>query len=149
MLDPRTLSGLDLLRKLMAGDLPPPSMARTMNIRLTVVDKGLVVFAGAPTDAHLNPMGAVHGGWFGTIADSAMGCAVQSTLAPGQGYTTLEFRINITRALRPGTRVVCRAEVQHAGRSTAVARAEITGAEDGKLYGTGSTTCMILGGPPG
>lgn len=147
MSDPRTLSGLDFLRDIIAGKLPPPAMAKTMNVRLSEVENGLAVFRGAPTTAHLNPMGVVHGGWFGAIVDSAMGCAVQSTLAPGQSYTTLEFRVNITRALKPGSDVTCRAEFQHAGRSTAVARAEIRGVADGTLYGTGSTTCMILAVP--
>ena len=88
----------------------------------------------------------VHGGWYGTILDSALGCAVATTLEPGAGYTTLEYKVNLTRGLKPGTLVECRARVQHAGRSTAVAEGTIIGVEDGKLYATGSTTCIILRG---
>ncbi|MEM0949327.1 MAG: PaaI family thioesterase [Pseudomonadota bacterium] len=146
MNDIHSMSGLDQLRAMAAGDLPPPPMAITMNLRLIETAYGLAVFSGTATEAHLNPMGAVHGGWYGTILDSALGCAVHSTLAPGERYTTLEFKINITRALRAGVEVICQGETQHRGRSTAVARAEITGAEDDKLYATGSTTCLILPG---
>ena len=146
MTDPRSLSGLDQLRTMMAGKAPPPPMAATMAFVLSDAAEGMALFTGSPGKAHLNPMGAVHGGWYGAILDSAMGCAVHSTLAPGAAYTTLEYKINITRAIPPGTQVTCRGEVQHRGRSTAVARAEITGA-DGRVYGTGSTTCMILAAP--
>ncbi len=141
---PLEMTGLDQLRTLLAGKFPPPPMAKTMNILLDEVAEGMSLFRGTPQAEHLNPMGGVHGGWYGALLDSAMGCAVQTTLAPGQIYTTLEYKVNITRALRPGVEVTCRGTVQHAGRSTAVSRAEILGAEDGRVYGTGSTTCLIL-----
>ena len=122
-------------------------MAIALNFRLIEAERGEAVFRGAPTRDHMNPMGQVHGGWTGAILDSAMGCAVQTVLEPGQLYTTLEYKVNITRSIPPGTEVEARARVQHSGRRTAVAAGEITGVEDGKTYGTGSTTCLIMAMP--
>jgi uncharacterized protein (TIGR00369 family) len=142
--DHATRSGLDLLLDMLAGKAPPPSMAGTMNIRLTGAEHGAVTFRGTPGAHVLNPRGAVHGGWYGALLDSALGCAVQSVLDPGQVYSTLEYKVNLTRALPPGTEVEARAQVLHAGRSTAVASGEVRGVADGKLYATGSTTCIIM-----
>jgi uncharacterized protein (TIGR00369 family) len=141
-------SGLDILRSMITGTLPGPTMARTMNIRLTEAVRGAVVFHGTPGDDVLNPRGAVHGGWYGALLDSAMGCAVQSVLEAGQVYTTLEYKVNLTRAIPPGTEVEARAQVQHGGRSTAVAIGEIRGISDGRLYATGSTTCIVMSAKP-
>ncbi len=142
--DHTTRSGLELLLDMLAGKAPPPSMARTMNLRMVAAEHGAVTFRGTPGDHVLNPRGAVHGGWYGVLLDSALGCAVQSILEPGQVYSTLEYKVNLTRALPPGTEVEARATVQHRGRSTAVAAAEVRGVEDGRLYATGSTTCIVM-----
>ncbi|MEM8553544.1 MAG: PaaI family thioesterase [Pseudomonadota bacterium] len=115
-----------------------------MNLRLVGVELGRVTFAGIPEQRHANPVGHVHGGWYGTLLDSAMGCAVQTRLPAGRGYTTLEFKVNITRPVPVGMEVEAVAECQHAGRSTAVARGEVRGVGDGKLYATGSTTCFVF-----
>lgn len=140
------LSGLEYMRAILEGRMAGAPIAEVMNFRLFSVDEGEVVFRGAAEFRHFNPMGGVHGGWYGTILDSALGCAVATTLPPGAGYTTLEYKVNLTRGLKPGTPVECRARVQHAGRSTAVAEGTIRGVEDGVLYATGSTTCIILRG---
>ena len=92
-------SGLELLRMAIAGEFPQPPMARLMDIRLIQVDAGHAVFTGTPQEFHYNPLGTVHGGFGATLLDSAMGCAVHTTLAPGDVYTTLEFKINFIRAL--------------------------------------------------
>ena len=138
------LSGLDFIEAIRTGKMSGAPIARLLNFYMHSVEPSIVTFRGTPAFEHLNPMGGVHGGWYGTILDSAMGCAVATTLSKGSAYTTLEYKINITRALRPGVTVECRARVQHAGRSTAVAEGTITGLEDGKLYATGSTTCIVL-----
>ncbi|MEM9973917.1 MAG: PaaI family thioesterase [Pseudomonadota bacterium] len=147
MLDPRTHSGLALLNAMIEGALPPPPMADTLDFRLVRADQGEVAFHATPTPRAFNPMGVVHGGWYGALLDSAMGCAVQSTLPPGRLYTTLEYKVNLTRAIPPGTKGEAIGTVQHAGRTTAVARAELRGREDGKLYATASTTCLIFDAP--
>ncbi|WP_425090736.1 PaaI family thioesterase [Tropicimonas sp. S265A] len=139
-----SLSGLEFMQGMQEGTLPPPPIAVEMGYHLTAVAPGAVTFSGAPTSAYTNPMGGVHGGWYGTLLDSAMGCAVMTVVPRGRIYTTLEYKINITRALRPGVEINATASVDHAGRSTAIARGEIRGVADGKLYATGSTTCIIM-----
>jgi len=149
LVDPATLltmPGLDFIRAIFEGRLAGAPIAGLMNFRLHLVEEGRVVFRGSPAFEHLNPMGGVHGGWYGTILDSALGCAVASTLPRGRGYTTLEYKVNITRALAVGTEVDCEARVSHAGRTTGVAEGSIRGVDDGKLYATGSTTCLVIGG---
>ncbi len=140
------MTGLEYMTAILEGRVAGAPIAEGMNFRLHDVARGEVAFRGHAEFRHLNPTGGVHGGWYGTILDSALGCAVATTLERGTGYTTLEYKVNLTRALPPGLLVECRARVQHAGRSTAVAEGTITGVEDGKLYATGSTTCIILRG---
>ena len=139
-----SMSGLDFMRAIQNGTLPGAPMAAVMNFHISDVSEGAVAFRGTPEFQHFNPMGGVHGGWYGTILDSALGCAVATTLPQGCVYTTLEYKVNLTRALKPGVLVECAATVQHSGRSTAVAEATIKGVENGKLYATGSTTCIIM-----
>ncbi|GGH49287.1 hotdog fold thioesterase [Frigidibacter albus] len=138
------MSGIDLLRAMTRGDADAAPMAATTNIRLDTVEPGRVSFRGTAEPRHCNPFGAVHGGWFGVLLDSALGCAVLSLVPQGRWYTTLDYGVNLTRALASGTEVICTAEVMHSGRTTAVARGEIRGARDGKLYATGQTTCLIM-----
>jgi uncharacterized protein (TIGR00369 family) len=141
----RTMSGLELLRAALAGKLPLAPMAALMNMRFAEVEEGRVVFAGTPGTQHYNPLGAVHGGYAATLLDSAMGCAVHTTLPAGVGYTTLEFKINLVRAMSAETGVLCEGRLVHRGRSIATAEGTLRG-PDGKVIAHGSTTCMILGG---
>lgn len=138
------LSGLAFLRAIIAGDLPHPPMGHTLGFEMIEADEGRVAFAGEPAEFLLNPMGAIHGGYFGVLLDSAMSCAVGTLLAAGQGYTTLEYKVNLVRGMTPATGQV-RAEgwVVHAGRRTATAEGRITDVE-GRILGHGSTTCVIL-----
>ncbi|MEI4471389.1 PaaI family thioesterase [Frigidibacter sp. MR17.24] len=147
-INPRRLmaevSGIEFLEGLKDGRFPGAPMQATVNIRLDEIAAGRVTFRGAPQFAHANPFGATHGGWYGVALDSALGCAVMSTLRRGTWYTTLDLQFNILRALPEGVEVVVEGLIQHSGRSTAVARGEIRGAADGKLYATGTTTCIIF-----
>jgi uncharacterized protein (TIGR00369 family) len=140
----RTLSGLEVLQKIADRSLPQPAMGATAGFHLVEVEEGRAVFEGRWTDFIINPAGTVHGGWYGIILDSCMGCAVHSTLPQGTAYTTLEYKVNITRAITEATGPV-RAEgrVIHRGRRSATAEGKITDAA-GKVYGHASTTCMIL-----
>ncbi|WP_298429728.1 PaaI family thioesterase [uncultured Jannaschia sp.] len=141
-----SMSGLEFMRAIRDGILPQPPIGRTLNYRVTEVEPGRVVFTGAPTFDHTNPLGTVHGGWYGTLLDSCMACAVQTTVPRGRIYTTLEYKVNVTRNLPLGTEIVAEGIVSHAGRSTGVAEGTIRGIADGKLYATGSTTCIIMDG---
>ncbi len=139
-----SMSGLELMQAMLAGQVAAPPIAGVMDFALHSVEFGRVAFRGSAAFAHLNPMGGVHGGWYGAILDSALGCAVSSSLPRGKVYTTLEYKVNIVRALKPGVMVEAEARVSHAGRSTGVAEAWLRGVEDGRLYATGSTTCIVL-----
>lgn len=141
-----SMTGLEYIQAIFDGRMAGAPIAGTLNFRLHLVEAGRVIFRGAPEFRHLNPMGGVHGGWYGTLLDSALGCAVATMLPKGRGYTTLEYKINITRALPVGMEIDCEARVSHMGRSTGVAEGTIRGVADGKLYATGSTTCLVMGG---
>ena len=138
-----SMSGLDFMRAILEGRLPSPPIARTLDYRLEEVEEGRVVFAGAPSFEACNPLGTVHGGWYGTLLDSAMACAVQTRLPKGSAYTTLEYKVNVIKGIPLGHEVRCEGVADHVGRSTGVATGRIVDA-DGKLYATGSTTCIVL-----
>ena len=138
------MSGLEVMQAVADGRLPPAPIADVMGYRLVSVALGEAVFEGTPSPAFRNPMGAIHGGWYGAILDSALAVAVHSRLGKGAASTTLEYKINITRAIPPGMLVRAIGTASHVGRTTAVSEAKLTGVEDGRLYATGSTTCIIL-----
>src|SRR4029077_337192 len=93
------LSGLDYLKAVFNGKLPPPPIAATLDFRGAEFEEGRAVFVGQPAEFHYNPIGVVHGGYAMTLLDSAMGCAVQSTLAAGEDYTSLETSVNFVRPI--------------------------------------------------
>lgn len=137
-------SGREVLEAMMFGELPYPPMNETMNMTLLEVDDGRAVFQGIPLLQHYNPLGTVHGGWFATLLDSALGCAVQTTLAAGRSYTTVELSVNIVRPASHKTgplRAVGR--VIHGGRQMATAEARLED-ENGKLYAHATTTCLVF-----
>jgi len=140
----RGLSGLEFLQKIAAGELPPPPIAALLNFELEELNEGHAVFAVEPQEYHYNPIGVVHGGLAATLLDSAMGCAVQSKLPAGAGYTTLEIKVNFVRAMTSQTgRVRCEANLIHLGGRTATAEGRIED-QAGKLYAHGTTTCLII-----
>jgi uncharacterized protein (TIGR00369 family) len=139
-----TLSGLEHLRAIRDGRLPPAPMARTLDFTLVEVEDGRVVFEGRPSLAFYNPIGTVHGGWAATLLDSCMGCAVHSTLPPGVGYTTLEFKVNLVRPITAATGPVSASGVVlQAGRRVATAEGRLLDTA-GRLLAHGTTTCLVL-----
>jgi len=140
-------SGIDVFRAMIAGELPRPPIAETLGFILVDVEPGRAVFQGRPSRALLNPLGTVHGGWFATLLDSALGCAVHSQLPAGKSYTTLELKVNIVRPLaESGDLVRAEGQIVHFGRQTATAEARLVG-PDGKLYAHGTTTCLVFDTP--
>jgi uncharacterized protein (TIGR00369 family) len=137
-------TGLELMRGVLEGRFPAPPIARVLDFAMIEAEKGRAVFRGRPAFDFYNPAGSVHGGWFGALLDSCMGCAVQTMLPAGAAYTTLEYKVNIIRPLfADSPPVLAIGEARHAGRRTGVAEGRIVGEADGRLYATGSTTCMV------
>jgi uncharacterized protein (TIGR00369 family) len=139
-----SMSGLAFMQAILSGEVANPPIGNTLGFALDAVEEGRVVFRGTPTFESLNPIGTVHGGWYGTLLDSAMACAVMTKVPRGSLYTTLEYKVNITRAIPLGTEVLAEGIVSHSGRTTGVAEGTIRDAATGKLYATGSTTCLIM-----
>jgi uncharacterized protein (TIGR00369 family) len=141
----REMSGLDYLRALIAGEMPPPPMGELMGFDLVEADEGYALFRGQPGEQHLNPIGSVHGGFAATLLDSALGCAVHTTLPPGVGYSTLELSVNLVRGITPATgAVLAEGRLVHAGRRTATAEAKLHAEDGGALLAHATTTCLIL-----
>ena len=142
-LDPNR-TGLENLQAMiddLGGQAP---LHRLLSIRLVEVGHGWSVFQGQPGETHYNPQGTVHGGWISAILDSALGCAVHTQLDAGKGYTTLELKVNMVRAIAASTGVVsARGDVVHLGRRTATSEAKLVDAS-GKLLAHASCTCLIL-----
>jgi uncharacterized protein (TIGR00369 family) len=137
-------SGLEVMQAMLRGELPYAPIARTLDFQLIEVGEGRAVFQGRPGPAHLNPMGTVHGGWYATLLDSALGCAVHTMMPPGRAYTTAELGVNLVRAIGPKVqRVRAEGKVVHCGRQLATAEARLVG-PDGTLYAHATTTCLVF-----
>jgi len=137
-------SGMAFMQKMLDGTLPAPPISRLMGYQLHAIGDGTAEFRGAPNFDATNPMGSVHGGWYGTLLDSAMACAVMTRVPRGALYTTLEYKINIIRPIPLDHEITCTGTVDHSGRTTAVAHGEIRDLHGSRLYATGTTTCIIM-----
>ena len=137
-------TGLELMQAILDGTLPFAPISQTLDFALIEVGHGRAVFQGTPGPQLLNPLGSVHGGWFATLLDSALGCAIHTTLPAGRGYTTAELGVNMVRAITPKVpRVRAIGQVIHAGRQLATAEARLVG-PDGTLYAHATTTCLVF-----
>ena len=138
------MSGLDLLKEMIAGRLPGPPIMQTLDFTLTEIEQGRAVFEGTPQMMHYNPLGTVHGGYSATLLDSCMGCAVHSTLPKGVSYTTLEFKVSLIRAITAETGPV-RAEglIITSGRRVATSEGKLTDSK-GRLLAHATTTCLLF-----
>ncbi|MDD0810145.1 PaaI family thioesterase [Curvibacter sp. RS43] len=142
-------NGLEMMQAMLRGELPYAPIAQTLDFSLIDIGEGLAVFQGRPGPQHFNPMGTVHGGWFATLLDSALGCAIHTRMLPGRGYTTAELGINLVKAITPKVqRVRAIGQVIHCGRQLATAEARLVG-PDGTLYAHATTTCLVFDLPAG
>jgi uncharacterized protein (TIGR00369 family) len=140
------MSGLEYVRAVQAGDVPPPPIAVVMNYSIAELDEGRAVFEGEPGEEHYNPIGVVHGGYAATILDSALGCAVHTTCPVGVGYTSQTLEVKYLRPITWDTGLVrAEAVVVHRGRKNATSEAKLTAVDSGKLLASGTSTCLILG----
>jgi uncharacterized protein (TIGR00369 family) len=140
----KSMSGLDFLRALLDGRLPYAPIAETLDFAFVRIEKGEVDLIGEPRHGFYNPIGTVHGGWAATLLDSCMACAVHSALPAGQGYSTIEIKVNYARPISIATGPM-RGEgrVLTFGARVASAEGRLLG-HDGKLYAHGTTTCLVF-----
>ena len=140
----KSYDGLGFLQALIAGTVPNPPISELLNFHLVEVEKGRAVFEGFPDFRLYNPIGTVHGGIAATLLDSALGCAIFSTLHKGDTWTTLELKLNFVRPMTKDSGPV-RAEgrILHRGRTVATSEGDLKD-RAGKLYAHATTTCMIF-----
>lgn len=140
----KSYDGLGFLKAIIDGTVPNPPISELLDFHLVEAEEGRAVFEGVPEFRHYNPIGTVHGGFAATLLDSALGCAIFSTIARGDGWTTLELKFNLVRPLTKDTGVV-RAEgrIVHRGRTVATSEGDLRD-RAGKLYAHATTTCMIF-----
>jgi uncharacterized protein (TIGR00369 family) len=137
-------TGLEVMQAMLRGELPYPPIARTLDFTIVEVGPGTAVFQGTPQLNHYNPLGSVHGGWFATLLDSALGCAVHTMMPSGRAYTTAELGVNLVKAITTRVpRVRAEGRVLHCGRQLATAEARLVG-PDGTLYAHAKTTCLVF-----
>ncbi len=137
-------TGLEQMQAMLSGSMPYPHIAETLDFALVEIEPGRAVFQGTPQLKHYNPLGSVHGGWYATLLDSAVGCAVHTMMPVGRGYTTAELSVNIVRAASHKSgplRAI--GTVIHCGKQLATAEGRIVG-PDGKLYAHATTTCLVF-----
>ena len=140
----RSMAGIEFLRAMRDGKLPPPPIAQLLGFKLVEVEPGRAVFEVQPGERHYNPIGVVHGGLAMTLLDSCMGCAVQTHMPAGSGYTTLEAKTNLVRAITAETgRLRAIGKTLHVGKRMATAEGRLEDAA-GKLYAHATTTCLVL-----
>ena len=138
-----SLSGMDLMKGIASGEIPPPPFARLLGFEIETVEEGKVTFVMDPAECHYNPFGVVHGGVAATLFDSALGCSVQSLLPPGHAAPTMELHINYIRPITISTgRVRCSGQVVHLGKRSAIAEGRLVDM-DGKLYAHATGTFVI------
>jgi uncharacterized protein (TIGR00369 family) len=139
------MSGLEFMTAVVSGELPSPPIMATMGMTGAEVDEGKAVFRGEAGEFLYNPIGVVHGGFAMTILDSAMGCAVHTTLAIGERYTVLEAKVNFVRPITAETGPVrCEGVVVHRGSRIATAEGKLFAEKTGKLVAHGTSTCLII-----
>ena len=139
-----TMSGLEVLELMAAGELPPPPIAQLLGMDIEEVGPGLATFTLEPDARMLNPIGSIHGGIAATLLDSCMGCAVHTTLPVGAGYTTAQLNLHYLRSMQPGMgRVRAIGTVLHRGRKQSTAEAKLVDAQ-GRLLAHGTSTCLVL-----
>lgn len=142
-MNPEKMTGLELLAAVVSGDLPHPSIADTIPMRICAVSKGVIKFVVKADARHINPMGGIHGGFAATVIDSVTGCAVHSALEAGVGYGTIDLSVKMLRPIPIGVELVAEGNLINISKNFGVSEGRIVDAE-GRLYAYGSSTCSIL-----
>ncbi|MCW2591555.1 MAG: hypothetical protein JWQ86_3982 [Mycobacterium sp.] len=139
-----SMAGLDYLRAMVDGTLPPPPISGLMEFTLAAAEPGKVVFTCRPDESAYNPIGAIHGGLVCTLLDSVAGCALHSTLPQGKGYTSIEIKVNYLRAVRPGNGLLtATGTVVKAGSRVGFTEGVVTDGT-GAVVATASSTLLVF-----
>ena len=139
------MTGLELMQAMLDGTIPPPGISITIPMQGVAVESGKVVFQARADERHLNPLGAVHGGFAATVMDTVTGCAVHTLLGPGEGYGTIDLNVKMMRPVPRDVDLVAEGNVINISRSLAVSEGTLKDAE-GKLYAHATATCMLMRG---
>ncbi len=142
-MNPKTMTGLELMQALAGGLIPMPSITKTMPMEVSNVEHGSVTFLVTADERHTNPLGGVHGGFAATVIDSITGCATHTVLAAGEGYGTTDLNVKMCRPLPFNQPLIATGRVINVGRNLVISEGHIRDA-DGKLYAYGNATCMIV-----
>ncbi len=141
------LDGLGQLEAMVRGDAPSPPIMETLGFTGFHPERGRVVVEMPAAEFHYNPLGGVHGGVISTLLDTAAACAVHSTLAVGEMYTSLDLTVKFLRPVTVDSGLLtCEGTVIQRGRRTALGQAQLTD-ERGKLVAHATSSCMIFGSP--
>ena len=144
-MNPATMTGLELMQAMLEGKLPPPSISTTIPMQGVAIASGKVVFKARADERHLNPLGAVHGGFAATVMDTVTGCAVHTLLGAGEGYGTIDLNVKMMRPVPQHVDLVAEGHVLNISKSLAVSEGTLKDA-DGKLYAHATATCMLIRG---
>jgi uncharacterized protein (TIGR00369 family) len=136
------MSGLEVMQAMIAGKLPPASIAYTIPMKGVAAEYGKIVFEATADERHLNPLGGVHGGFAATVLDSVTGCAVHTVLEPGVGYGTVDLNVKMLRAIPTNMPLIAEGRVIHVSKSIGVAEGTLKD-QEGKIYAHATATCMI------
>ncbi len=139
-----SMAGLEYMHAVAAGSIARPPIAALLGMEVMEAEEGRALFALEPGEQHYNPIGVVHGGIAATVLDSAMGCAVHTTLPAGWSYGTLDLAARFVRPITSETgRILCEGVVVHRGRSTATTEGRVWIEESGKLVAHGSGSALL------
>ncbi len=141
-MNPLSMSGIELLRAAVAGEVPPASISQTMPMRPETVEVGYVKMSARADERHLNPLGGVHGGFAATVLDSVTGCAVHTMLDAGIGYGTIDLHVKMLRPVPRDTDLIAEGRVIHLSKNLGVAEGTLKTPDD-KIVAHASATCMI------
>ncbi len=138
-----SMTGLELLKAIVAGKIPAPSMAATIPMSVVAAEPGFSQFSATAGRQHLNPLGGVHGGFAATVLDSVTGCAIHSLLEAGVGYATVDLNIKMLRAVPCDKELIAIGKVIHISSRLGVSEGTLKDSA-GKIYAHATATCMIL-----
>lgn len=142
-MNPKEMTGLQLLQAMCDGRIPAPSMSETIPMQPYDVSEGTICFKVKANHHHLNPLGGVHGGFAATVLDSVTGCAVHSMLEAGAGYGTIDLNIKMCRPIPQNQQLLAIGKVINISKNLGISEGKIVD-ENGKLYAHATATCMII-----